>query len=144
MVTGTVGTDVHSMGLRVVEYALRKAGHNVVSLGVQVPLAEFIDAAREAKADAIWVSSFAGHAEYECAELRDMCREAGLSNILLYIGGYLAVGPVPWEESAMRFKKLGFDRVYPPGTVPPVAIADLAEDLAAIRAARQQVGRSQP
>lgn len=137
VVTGTVGTDVHSMGLRVVEYALRKAGHKVVSLAVQVPLMEFIDAAREAKADAIWISSLAGHAEYECAELRDMCREAGLSKILLYIGGNLSLGSIPWEECKAKFEKLGFDRAYPPGTTPPVALADFANDLAAIEGARQ-------
>lgn len=136
VITGTVGTDVHSMGLRVVEYALRHAGQNVVSLGVQVPLVEFIDAAREARAAAIWVSSLTGHAEYECADLRDMCREAGLADILLYIGGVLAVGPVVWEDVEAKFKKLGFDRVYPPGTLPAVAIADLEQDLARRPSAR--------
>lgn len=136
VVTGTVGTDVHSMGLRVVEYALRQAGHRVVSLGVQVPLNEFVDAAREAKADAIWISSLAGHAEYECAGLRDMCDEAGLRGILLYIGGNLVVGPVPWEQVARKFGDLGFDRVYPPGTLPDQAIADLERDLASQGAVR--------
>ncbi|OGA54749.1 MAG: methylaspartate mutase [Betaproteobacteria bacterium RIFCSPLOWO2_12_FULL_62_58] len=133
VVTGTVGTDVHSMGLRVLEYALRQSRYSVVSLGVQAPLVEFVDAAREAKAAAIWVSSLAGHAEYECADLRDMCTEAGLVNIPLYIGGILAVGPVPWEEIEAKFQKLGFTRVYPPGTLPAVAISDLEKDLAPAR-----------
>jgi methylaspartate mutase sigma subunit len=129
VVTGTVGTDVHSMGLRVIEYALRQAGHRVVSLGVQVPLTEFVDAAKEAKAAAIWISSLAGHAEYECADLRGICDEGGLKDILLYIGGVLAVGPVPWDQVEATFKGLGFNRVYPPGTLPPQAIADLETDL---------------
>ncbi|MFC2042165.1 methylaspartate mutase subunit S [Chloroflexota bacterium] len=129
VVTGTIGTDAHSMGLRVLEYALRQAGYHVVSLGVEATAAEFVDAARESKASVICISSLSGHAEYDCADLRDICNESGLSGILLYIGGNLAVGPVPWEQVEAKFKQLGFDHVYSPETTPNQAIADLEKDL---------------
>jgi len=36
LVTGVIGEDVHIMGIRIVEHALRGAGFRIVSLGAQV------------------------------------------------------------------------------------------------------------
>ena len=36
LVTGVIGEDVHIMGIRIVEHALRDAGFRIVSLGAQV------------------------------------------------------------------------------------------------------------
>lgn len=43
---------------------------------------------------AIWVSSLYGMARIDCAGFREKCQEAGLGDILLYIGGILVTGPV--------------------------------------------------
>ena len=45
---------------------------------------------------------------------RDSCKEAGLKDLILYLGGYLMVGRHDWKEAETKFKALGFDRVYPP------------------------------
>jgi len=34
IIIGTIGTDVHSWGMRFIEYALKQEGFKVVSLGV--------------------------------------------------------------------------------------------------------------
>lgn len=129
VVTGVIGEDVHIVGIRVLETALRKEGIKVISLGAQVPQEEFIKAAKEHNADAIFVSSFSGHAEELVKGMKERCSEVGLDNILLYIGGYLAVTGKLWEEIEAEFKALGFDRVYPPRTTPSKVIEDFKEDL---------------
>ena len=48
--------------------------------------------------------------------------------IVLYIGGILGVGTRDFKEDEATFKKLGFDRVYPPFTLPGPVIADLQTD----------------
>ncbi len=125
LVIGVIGEDVHVVAVRILEYALRDAGFNVVSLGAQVSQEEFISAAIETNATAILVSSFSGHAERLVEGFRDKCIEAGLKDIVLLIGGYLGVEEKPWEEVEKRFRELGFDGVYPPGTTPTKTVQDL-------------------
>jgi methylaspartate mutase sigma subunit len=60
LVTGVIGEDVHIMGIRIVEHALRDAGFRIVSLGAQVSQEQYIEAAVETNADAILVSSLGG------------------------------------------------------------------------------------
>ena len=129
LVTGVIGDDVHVVGIRVVEHALRDAGFKVVALGVQVPPEEFIDTALETGADAILVSSLGGHAKLWVSGLRDKCTEAGLTGIRLYLGGMLVVGEAKWEDTEKMFKEMGFDRVYPPGVSTRQIVADLELDL---------------
>ncbi len=104
LVTGVIGADVHIIGLRILEHALRDAGFKVISLGTQVSQQEFINAAIETKANAILVSSIGGHGKIQVEGLRDKCIEAGLKNIRLYIGGQLLYRE-PWEDTEKAFQK---------------------------------------
>ncbi len=129
VVLGVIGADVHAVGNRILEYSFRNAGFEVENLGVMVSQEEFIAAAIETAADAILVSSLYGHGEIDCRGLRGRCVEAGIGRILLYVGGNLVVGKTPFAEVERRFREMGFDRVYPPGTLPETGIADLRCDL---------------
>ncbi len=129
LIIGVIGADVHAVGNQILYFAFREAGFNVINLGVMVSQEEYIEAAIEAKADAILVSSLYGHGELDCAGLRDKCNEAGLKGILLYVGGNIVVGKQPFEEVRERFLAMGFDRVFGPGTSPETTIAALKEDL---------------
>lgn len=137
LVTGVIGNDVHITGIRIMEYALKKAGFNVVSLGAMTSQEDFINAAVETKADGILVSSLNGHAKIMAQGFRDKCIEAGLKDILLYIGGMLVVGEarfeMKWQDVEKMFKDFGFNRVYPPGVLPKPVIADIESDLRARR-----------
>ena len=130
LVLGVIGADVHAIGNKILEYSLREAGFNPVNLGVLASQEEFIRAAVETGAKAILVSSLYGHGELDCQGFREKLIEAGIGEILLYIGGYLVVGKADWPPVEERFRKLGFDRVYPPGTMPEQAIEDLRRDWA--------------
>ena len=129
LVIGVIGADVHAVGIQILNHAFEAAGFEVTNLGVMVSQEEFIAAATETAADAIMVSSLYGHGELDCRGLRDKCNEAGLKDILLYVGGNIVVGKQPFDEVEVRFKKMGFDRVFGPGTAPEETIKYLKKDL---------------
>jgi len=132
IILGVIGADVHAVGNKILAFAFEEAGFNVVNLGVMVDQEEFLGAAIETNADAIIVSSLYGHGEIDCRGLREKCIEAGLENILLYAGGNLVVGKAPFELTKNKFLKMGFNRVYPPGTDPYDGIIDMKKDLGVI------------
>ena len=129
LVIGVIGADVHAVGIQILYHAFEDAGFNVTNLGMMVSQVEYIAAAVETDADAIMVSSLYGHGELDCRGLREKCNEAGLKNILLYVGGNIVVGKQPFDEVEARFKKMGFNRVFGPGTAPEETIKYLKEDL---------------
>ncbi len=129
IVIGVIGSDVHAVGNKIIDYALTNAGFNVVNVGVLSTQEDFINAAVETNADCILISSLYGHGELDCQGIREKCDEAGLKDILLYIGGNIVVGKQDFKDVEERFKKLGFNRVYPPGVKIEAGIEDLKKDL---------------
>lgn len=131
LVTGVIGADTHIVGNRILSMALEQAGYKVVSLGALTPAQDFVKAAIETAADAILISSLYGQGELDCRGFRDLCIEAGLGEILIYVGGNLVVGKQPWGEVEQRFLAMGFDRAFPPGTRTTEVISALARDFEA-------------
>lgn len=129
IITGTVGMDAHVIGTKVVSRALRDAGFNVIELGAQTPTEEFIKVAQETNADAILISSLYGMAELDLRGFKEKCMEAGLGDVLLYLGGLLGLSRHDFAEDVVKFKKMGFNRVYPPEADLKSAIEDLRGDL---------------
>ncbi|HVL59144.1 MAG TPA: methylaspartate mutase subunit S [Burkholderiaceae bacterium] len=136
LVTGVIGSDTHIVGNRILSMALEKAGYKVVALGALTPAGDFVKAALETNADAILVSSLYGQGELDCRGFRDLCIEAGLQDILIYVGGNLVVGKQRWEDVERRFVDMGFDRAFPPGTRTDEVIRILAQDFAARESTR--------
>ena len=137
LVTGVIGADTHIVGNRILSMALEEAGFEVITLGALTPSEDFVKAAIETAADAIMVSSLYGQGELDCRGFRDMCIEAGLEDILIYVGGNLVVGKQDWADVERRFLEMGFDRAFPPNT----RTDDVIEKLNADFAARAEGGR---
>lgn len=129
LVIGVIGADVHAVGNKILYHAFTDAGFEVINLGVIVSQEEYIAAAIESNADAIVVSSLYGQGELDCRGMREKCDEAGLEGILLYVGGNIVIGKQPFDEVEKRFKAMGFNRAFPPGTPPETTIEALKEDL---------------
>ncbi|HBG33150.1 MAG TPA: methylaspartate mutase subunit S [Acholeplasmataceae bacterium] len=127
IVIGVIGADVHAVGNRIIEFTLTREGYNVVNVGVLSSQEDFINAAIETSARLILVSSLYGHGELDCRGMREKCNEAGLDDILIYVGGNIVVGKQDFAEVEKRFKNMGFNRVYPPG----VTIDDVLETIKA-------------
>jgi methylaspartate mutase S subunit len=131
IVTGTVGVDAHVIGTKIISKVLRESGFNVTALGAQTSPEDFIKAAVETDADAMLMTSLYGMAEMDLQGFREKCVEAGVGDILLYIGGILGVGKHDFADDEIKFKKLGFDRVYPPEAEVSASVLDLYGDLKA-------------
>jgi len=129
IVLGVIGADVHAVGLQILDFSFTEAGFEVINLGVMVSQEEFINAAIETNADAIVISSLYGHGELDCKGMREKCIEAGIGEILLYVGGNIVVGKQLFSDVEKRFLDMKFDRVFPPGTDPMEGIRWLRQDL---------------
>ena len=116
IVIGVIGSDVHAVGNKIIDYALKQEGFDVINIGVLSTQEDFINAALETDADAILVSSLYGHGEIDAKGLREKTIEAGIGDIPLFIGGNVVVGKQNWNEVEGRFIDMGFNKVYPPGT----------------------------
>ena len=127
LVIGVIGADVHAVGNKILYHAFTDAGFEVINLGVMVSQEEYIAAAIESDADAIVVSSLYGQGELDCRGMREKCREAGLGDIPLLVGGNIVIGKQSFDEVERRFHDMGFDRVFPPGTAPETTIQALHE-----------------
>jgi methylaspartate mutase S subunit len=83
-------------------------------------------------ADAILVSSMYGMGILDCEGFRNKCIEAGLRDIILYVGGTVAA-PIElernWPDIERRFQKIGFNRVFKNTCTASEAIAILKADL---------------
>ena len=130
IVLGVIGADCHAVGNKILYHAFTDAGYEVVNLGVLVSQEEFVNAAIETNAKAILVASLYGHGEIDCRGLKDRCQEAGIGDIVLYVGGNLVVGKADFTKVEKKFLDMGYDRVYAPGTLPDEVINDLNNDLA--------------
>lgn len=132
IVIGTIGVDAHMIGGWVLTKAFEDAGFKVAFLGAVVPQKDFINAAIEVSADAILVSSMYGMGLMDCEGFREKCIEAGLKDIILYVGGTVAA-PLElernWSEIERRFKEIGFDRVFRNTCSAHEAVATLKGDL---------------
>lgn len=144
IVMGVIGFDVHAVGNRILEYALRENGFKVVNLGVLASQQEFINAAVEADADAILVSSLYGHGEIDCRGLREKAIEAGIGDVLIYVGGNLVVGKRDWHQVENVYRNMGFDQVYPPCTLPEEFIPKLLADIKHVTQEQKEFPRFQP
>ncbi len=132
VVIGTIGADAHMIGGWVLKKAFEDAGFTVAYLGAVVPQQDFINAAIEIDADAILVSSMYGMGLLDCEGFREKCIEAGLKDIILYVGGTVAA-PLDleknWPEIEKRFRDIGFNRVFRNTCTATEAVQILKDDL---------------
>lgn len=129
IVIGVIGADVHAVGNRIIEYTLENAGYNVVNIGVLSTQEDFINAALETNAQMILVSSLYGHGEIDVRGFKDKCVEAGLDDVILYVGGNIVVGKQDFNDVEKRFLNMGFNRAFPPGTTIESVLHFIKDDL---------------
>lgn len=129
IVIGVIGDDIHVVGNRIMQLALEESGYSVFNLRTRNRPEHFAQAALEVNAHAVFVSSLNGEGEYWCSDFRKHFSELGMGDVLLYVGGNLAVGKRNQQEVRELFSSHGFDRIYHQEPDISVAIADLNRDL---------------
>jgi 5-methyltetrahydrofolate--homocysteine methyltransferase len=146
IVLGTVKGDVHDIGKNLVDIILTNNGYRVVNLGIKVPLADMVTAAREHRAHAIGMSGLLVKSTVVMREnLEEMSRQ-GLDIPVLLGGAALTRNYV--EDDCARAYACGrvayardaFDGLHLMDKVTGNAFDDY---LAAIQAKRQGKARNQ-
>jgi methylaspartate mutase epsilon subunit len=126
---GGIGGDSHSVGLHILRRALAAHGYDVVFLGIQNEIDDFLERAGEF--DAVMVSNMDGHARQYLKDFAARLLAMEHPRPLWYLGGNLTIGEP--EDCQKELERLGFDRVF----VKFVDLASVLEMLAAdLRAAR--------
>ncbi|OKY77546.1 MAG: Trimethylamine corrinoid protein MtbC1 [Candidatus Methanohalarchaeum thermophilum] len=88
IVIGTIEGDIHDIGKGIVQMMLKVEGFDLVDLGRDVPLDDFIEAAKEHEPDIMGSSALMTTTRSGMEELEDMLEEEGLrSEIKTMIGG---------------------------------------------------------
>ena len=87
IVLATVKGDVHDIGKNLVDIIFTNNGYEVHNLGIKVPLADMLDAAREVEADAIGMSGLLVKSTLIMRENLLEINERGLSDIPVILGG---------------------------------------------------------
>ena len=87
IVLGTVYQDVHSIGKDLAKTLLENYGFNVIDLGVQVPLQDFIDAALAHNAEAMGLSALLVQTSNHMITISKMLQDQGVEGMTILIGG---------------------------------------------------------
>ncbi len=91
VVMGSVEGDAHDIGKNIVVALLRSASYEVIDLGVDVPLQDFVDKARELKADVLGMGAYMTTTMRGMEEVIRLLAEAGLRDKVKVILGGAAV-----------------------------------------------------
>ncbi len=88
IVLGTVQGDLHDIGKNIVTFMLEINGFKVVDLGIDVPIANFVESIKEHKPQVVGLSGFLTLAFDAMKTTVEAINEAGLrDNIKIMIGG---------------------------------------------------------
>ncbi len=113
------GLDGHDRGLKVIAFALREAGAEVIYLGLRQSPAAIVAAAVAEDADLIGVSVLSGAHLPLAGQLMAQRAERGGGHIPVAIGGTIPA------EHARRLREMGVDAVYPVGSPLPEVVDGL-------------------
>jgi methanogenic corrinoid protein MtbC1 len=88
VIIGTVQGDLHDIGKNIVTFMLEINGYKVVDLGIDVPVANFIESIKEHKPQVVGLSGFLTLAFDAMKETIEAIKEAGLrTGVKIMIGG---------------------------------------------------------
>ncbi|MGI9136047.1 MAG: cobalamin B12-binding domain-containing protein [Candidatus Nanopelagicales bacterium] len=104
------GLDGHDRGAKVVARALRDAGIEVIYTGLHQTPAQIVDAAVQEDADVIGLSILSGAHLTLFAEVMDLLKQRGATDILVFGGGIIPDDDIP------VLKDMGVSEIFTPGT----------------------------
>ena len=104
------GLDGHDRGAKVVARALRDAGIEVIYTGLHQTPAQVVDAAIQEDADVIGLSILSGAHLTLFAEVMELLKQRGATDILVFGGGIIPDDDIP------VLKDMGVSEIFTPGT----------------------------
>ena len=108
VVFGTVAGDIHDIAKDIVVFMLEVNGFEVIDLGVDVPVKEFVNAVRKHEAEIVGLSGFLTLALEPMRQTIDALKTAGFTDVKVMVGGgpindavCKDIGADAWGENAM-------------------------------------------
>lgn len=111
------GLDGHDRGAKVIARALRDAGFEVIYTGLHQTPEMIVNAAIEEDVQVVGLSVLSGAHNALVPEIIEGVHKAGLSDVLVLVGGIIP------DEDIPPLKKAGVHMVFTPGT----ALQDVVE-----------------
>lgn len=112
-----IGLDGHDRGAKVIAYALRDAGMEVIYTGIRQKPERIVSVAVQEDVDVIGISTLTGAHKTLLPEMMRLLREAGAEDILVIAGGIIP------KKDIDGLKKQGIKAVFGPGS----AIREIVE-----------------
>ncbi len=106
---GKPGLDSHDRGAKVVAYALKEAGMEVIYTGIRRTPEQIVSAAIEEDVDVIGLSILAGAHMELVPKVLKLLRKNKADDIKVILGG-----PIP-KKDVEALRKMGVARVFTPG-----------------------------
>ena len=107
---GKPGLDGHDRGAKVVAWALRDAGMEVIYTGLHQTPEEIVEAALQEDVDVVGLSILSGAHLTLVPAVVDLLRLQHMDDVKVVVGGIIP------EEDAEVLRKLGVRAVFGPGT----------------------------
>ncbi len=107
---GKPGLDGHDRGAKVVAFALKDAGMEVIYTGLHQTVESIVNQALQEDVDVIGLSIMSGAHIPITRKLMDLLRREGLTDRLVLIGGVIP------NKDIESLKAMGVDGVFPGGT----------------------------
>ena len=153
IVMATVKGDVHDIGKNIVGIVLQCNGFEIIDLGVMVPWSAILEAANENDADIIGLSGLITPSLDEMVTVAEEMQRAGMTRPLM-IGGAttskvhtaLRIAPAyegPVIHSVDASRAVGVATILVSDTQRDDYVVKVAEDYAAVRAAREGRGQNE-
>jgi methylmalonyl-CoA mutase C-terminal domain/subunit len=104
------GLDGHDRGAKIIAFALRDAGMEVVYTGLHQSVEQIVKTAIQESVDIIGLSIMSGAHVPICEKLFEMMQAEGLDETRVVVGGVIPTRDIP------KLEKMGIRGVYPGGT----------------------------
>ena len=104
------GLDGHDRGAKVVARALRDAGMEVIYTGIRQTPQMIAEAALQEDVDVVGLSILSGAHMELFPKIVEELRLRGVDDVLLFAGGIIP------EEDTPALEKIGFQKIFRPGT----------------------------
>jgi methylmalonyl-CoA mutase C-terminal domain/subunit len=104
------GLDGHDRGAKVMAFALRDAGMEVIYSGLHQTIDQIINTAIQEDVDLIGLSIMSGAHLPICERLMVRMREKKIEDILVVVGGVIPKQDIP------KLRGMGIEGVFPGGT----------------------------
>jgi methylmalonyl-CoA mutase C-terminal domain/subunit len=104
------GLDGHDRGAKVMAFALRDAGMEVIYSGLHQTIDQIINTAIQEDVDVIGLSIMSGAHLPICQKLMAKVKENHMDDVLVVVGGVIPKGDIP------KLRDLGVEGIFPGGT----------------------------